>query len=243
MHMDTTGDGRLDLRGYEIVIFDKDGTLIDFHAMWSAWMEELAARLETETGRPLQADLYAAMGYDAAARRTLADGWLAATPMARLWDLTAAFLQGRGLARRESEAVVAAVWFVPDPVATARPLADLPTLFGRLRAQGLKLAVATTDDRAPTMATLQALGAANWLDKVICADDGVRVKPAPDMVLEICRGTGTTPERALVVGDALHDMAMAREAGARAVGVLTGVTGREALARAADVVLESIASM
>lgn len=233
----------MDLSGCRLVIFDKDGTLIDFHAMWSAWMEGLAERLEAGTGQALRADLYAAMGYDAAARRAVADGWLAATPMARLWDLTAAFLQGRGLARREAEAAVAAAWFAPDPVATAQPVTDLPALFGRLRGQGLKLAVATTDDRGPTMATLEALGALKWLDKVLCADDGVPVKPAPDMVLEICREVGAAPKQTLVVGDSVHDMAMARAAGARAVGVLTGVTGREVLAQTAEAVLESVAKL
>ena len=32
--------------GIELVIFDKDGTLIDFHAMWGGWAETLAERLE-----------------------------------------------------------------------------------------------------------------------------------------------------------------------------------------------------
>src|SRR5262245_4539946 len=29
-----------------LIIFDKDGTLIDFHAMWAAWLIDLAQRLE-----------------------------------------------------------------------------------------------------------------------------------------------------------------------------------------------------
>jgi phosphoglycolate phosphatase-like HAD superfamily hydrolase len=233
----------MDLSQIDLIIFDKDGTLIDFHLMWSGWMEALAARLGSGTGLELTPGLYAAMGYDAEARRAVPDGWLAATPMARLWDLTAAYLQGRGLARREAEAAVAAAWFAPDPVATARPSTDLPALFARLKSQGLKLAVATTDDRAPTLATLAALGAADWLDKVLCADDGVAVKPAPDMVLDICAALQVSPQRTLVVGDSLNDMAMARAAGARAIGVLTGVAGRESLARAADDVLESVADL
>ncbi len=233
----------MDLTQTDLIIFDKDGTLIDFHLMWSGWMEALAARLEAGTGLDLTPGLYAAMGYDAVARRAVPDGWLAATPMARLWDLTAAYLQGRGLARREAEAVVQAAWFAPDPVATARPLTDLPALFARLKSKGLKLAVATTDDRAPTLATLAALGAADWLDKVLCADDGVAAKPAPDMVLDICAALSIGPDRTLVVGDSLNDMAMARAAGAGAVGVLTGVAGREALAQAANTVLDSVADL
>ena len=32
-----------------LVIFDKDGTLIHFDAMWGGWVTELARRLEAET--------------------------------------------------------------------------------------------------------------------------------------------------------------------------------------------------
>jgi len=233
----------VDLSRIDLIIFDKDGTLIDFHAMWSGWMEVLATKLEAELEQPLRADLYMAMGYDAEARRTVADGWLAARPMAQLWRLTAEFLQGRGLTREAAEAAVRSAWAVPDPVATARPVTDLPRLFARLRGQGAKLAVATTDDRTPTMATLAALGVAELLEVVVCGDDGVAVKPAPDMVLAICRATGTEPKRALVAGDSLQDMQMARAAGAVAVGVLTGVAGKEALAKAADQVIDNVGEM
>ena len=31
----------VDLTGIDVVIFDKDGTLIDFHAMWGGWARGL----------------------------------------------------------------------------------------------------------------------------------------------------------------------------------------------------------
>jgi phosphoglycolate phosphatase len=149
-------------------------------------------------------------------------------------------LQGRGLGPAAAEAVVARTWFIPDPVAAARPCADLPALFTRLRADGLRLAVATSDDRVPTLATLAGLGLAGLVDVVVCADDGLPIKPAPDMVLAACSALGTQPERAVVVGDALADMQMAKAAGALAVGVLTGVSGAEHLRPAADLILPGI---
>ena len=33
-----------------LVVFDKDGTLIDFHRMWSAWIERLVDDIEMQTG-------------------------------------------------------------------------------------------------------------------------------------------------------------------------------------------------
>jgi phosphoglycolate phosphatase len=219
----------LDLSHFDLIVFDKDGTLIDFHAMWSGWVEALAVDLETATGDTLAADLYAAVGYDAGARQALAGGLLAVSTMQALRDRTVDVLRARGVPRTEAEAAVAAAWRAPDPVATAKACADLLGLFGRLRDSGLRLGVATTDDRAPTLAMLEAFGVAGLVDAMVCGDDGIPVKPAPDMVLAVCRATGTAAARTLVVGDTVADMLMARAAGAVGVGVLTGVTGREAL--------------
>ena len=52
------------LDGIDLVVFDKDGTLIDFHAMWSGWARDLAAGLEAATGRDLRVPLYRNLGYD-----------------------------------------------------------------------------------------------------------------------------------------------------------------------------------
>ena len=84
--------------------------------------------------------------------------------------------------------------------------------------------MATTDDRDPTERTLAALGVAGRIDATVCADDGIAVKPAPDMVLHLCATLGVEPARTAVVGDTAADLRMARAAGAGLViGVLTGV--------------------
>ncbi len=47
-------------------------------------------------------------------------------------------------------------------------------------------------------------------------------KPHPAMVLECCEFTGIAPSRAVVIGDTIFDMQMARAAGADALGVAWG---------------------
>src|SRR5574341_1614127 len=71
----------------EAIVFDKDGTLIDFDAMWGVWVTELADRLEAATQQPLRDTVYQAMGYDTAHGRALAQGRLAVTPMQELRTL------------------------------------------------------------------------------------------------------------------------------------------------------------
>jgi phosphoglycolate phosphatase len=209
--------------------------------MWSGWIERLAAALSAAAGQPLAAGYYAFVHYDPQTHRTLPGGRLARLPMATLQALTVQFLHGLGVA--EPARVVAEAWFAPDPIRDAHPLADLAALFGALRGLGCRLAVATTDDHAPTVATLAHLEALSELAAVLAADDGVPLKPAPDMVLEVCRQVGVPPERTVMVGDSLDDLRMARAAGATAVGVLTGLTAADKLAPHADGLLANVARL
>ena len=232
------------LDGIDLVIFDKDGTLIDFGTMWSGWAEALADRLGEAMGRSVDGPLFAMLGYDPIARRVTAGGGLAATPMARLRERTRDVLVGLGIPVVAADHALAMAWHAPDPLGLAHPLADLPQLFGRLRAGGRRVAVATTDDRDPTVRTFAALGLTDAIDAIVCADDGVAVKPAPDMVVHLCAALEVPPARTAVVGDSPADLQMARAAGSGlVVGVLTGVGGRDDLEPHADVVVESVGAM
>jgi phosphoglycolate phosphatase-like HAD superfamily hydrolase len=232
------------LDGIDLVIFDKDGTLIEFHAMWSGWAVALADDLERATGTAIRDPLFEMLGYDAATARAITGGRLAATPMARIREATGAVLREAGVQGEAAESALDASWRPPDAVGLARPVTDLTTLFAALRADDRRIAVATTDDREPTLRTLEALGLAGWVDAVVCADDGLPVKPAGDMVAHLCAELGMRPDRTVVVGDSGADLQMGRAAGvARCYGVLTGVGTRADLAPFADEVIDSVADL
>jgi phosphoglycolate phosphatase len=227
-----------------LIIFDKDGTLIDFDAMWGGWLAGLARRLEAHTGLPLTAQLFETMEYDPHSGRLNPQGRLAIAPMAELWQEIAALLQRHDLTAEAAAETLSAVWQPPDPVTLAQPLADLPALFSRLRQQGLKIAVATSDDREPSLATLTGLGLCQMVDALVAADDNLASKPAPDMVLRLCRQLDVPPSSAVVVGDTTADLLMGRAAGAGlVVGVRSGVSGDDLLTPHADLVLNSVADL
>ena len=233
--------GRSLLDGIDLVIFDKDGTLIEFHRMWGGWVDELAGRLEAATGLALRAGLYEILGVDATTGMVYWHGLLAATPMARIREAIEAHVAAAGAGRAAARAAVEDAWNAPDPVALAQPVTDLRALFDRLRSGGRLFAVATSDDRDPTERTLASLGIADEIAATACADDGFPNKPAPEPVLRICERLGISPGRSAVVGDSPADLRMGRAAGAgRVIAVLTGVGDEATLAPLADVVLASI---
>lgn len=91
-----------------------------------------------------------------------------------------------------------------------------------------KLGVATGKSRRGVANILHKHGLDRLFHASVCADDGPG-KPHPFMVEENLRLIGASRERALVVGDATHDMAMARAAGVRAIGVSWGFAEAEEL--------------
>ena len=236
--------------GIDLVVFDKDGTLIEFDAMWRDWAIELGERLSVALGRDVRSLLYEMLGFDAATGMVMPHGGLAASPMARIREMTLAVLVADGASEAEAAAAVALAWHAPDPEALARPLADLRSLLLEIRSGGRDgpggrhIAIATSDDREPTERTIAALGLADLVDEILCADDDVPVKPAPDMVLRACAAVGVEPARTAVVGDSPADLRMGRAAGAgRVIGVLTGVGRRADLEPLADVVIGSVAEL
>ncbi len=97
-----------------LAIFDKDGTLIDFHAMWGRWIVELARRLEAATDHPVSDRLFRAMGFELVSGRVLAEGPLAVAPMANLRSLAVEVLAAAGLSPSMAQAVVDVAWHAPS---------------------------------------------------------------------------------------------------------------------------------
>jgi HAD superfamily hydrolase (TIGR01549 family) len=228
----------------QAIIFDKDGTLIDFDAMWGGWVVYLAEQLHLISGLNVHEALCGAMGYDDKNKKVLAHGKLAATPMHMLYHLTVEVMQSLGLSAEEAERVVEKGWCIPDPVILAKQFTDTRTLFSQLHGKGIKIGIATTDDRAPTQAMIEAFDIEEYITTMVCADDGIKAKPAPDMVLAICNRMNIDPSKTMVIGDTIADLKMARAAGAGlVVGVLSGVSSARDLVEYADVLIESVDEM
>jgi phosphoglycolate phosphatase len=90
-----------------------------------------------------------------------------------------------------------------------------------LRANGYLLAVATGKSRRGLDRALQATGLAAHFHATRCADEG-HSKPDPGMLHCLLDTTSVEPERALMVGDTTHDMAMAQAAGVARLAVAHG---------------------
>ncbi|MFJ9539262.1 HAD family hydrolase [Streptomyces sp. NPDC101225] len=111
-------------------------------------------------------------------------------------------------------------------------LPGVPEGLDRLRAAGHLLGIATSKISAGALALLKATGVVDRFDTVVCHDMVERGKPHPDMALRALADLGASPAESWYVGDTVTDMAMARAAALRTVGVSYGVDSAAALTAA-----------
>jgi phosphonatase-like hydrolase len=126
------------------------------------------------------------------------------------------------------------------------PVDGAAETIGRLRADGLKVAL-TTGFAPPTRdAILAALGWQDLADLALSPADAGRGRPFPDLVLAAVLRLGVTDvRRVAVAGDTPSDMLTGLRAGASVVaGVLTGAGTRETLESAgATHLLDSVVEL
>jgi len=109
-----------------------------------------------------------------------------------------------------------------------------------LHARGVRMAVATGKARRGLERALDASGLRRWFETTRCADEGF-AKPHPDMLHVILECTAVAPGDALMVGDTIHDLDLAANAGVEAVAVTYGahdenlLMTRRSLARVSSV--------
>ncbi len=90
-----------------------------------------------------------------------------------------------------------------------------------LKAEGWLLGMATGNSRRGVTRTVAKHGWGDLFDVTFCADDGPS-KPHPQMLQRNLDALGVATHEAVMIGDASHDMKMARNAGVRAIGVSWG---------------------
>ncbi|GAB6059106.1 HAD family hydrolase [Desulfonatronum parangueonense] len=222
------------------LLFDKDGTLFDFHETWRPVMDRAAA-YASGGDETLAEALLAAGGYDPASRRFLPDSIIAsghAGELADLWRRLGAVFDTDTL-RCGLDRIFAA-----ESLHRAVPVTDLRRLFAGLSRQGFLLGIATNDSLASASAAVQRFGLEDVVRFVAGYDSGYGAKPGPGMASAFCAAVGLPPRNVAIVGDSEHDMAMGRSAGLGAcIGVLTGAGTMATLSQCADMVLKDVSEL
>lgn len=95
---------------------------------------------------------------------------------------------------------------------TIRLFEGIETVVKELKSQGYGLGIITSKTRAEYEHDFVRFGLDGYFDVVICSDDTVHPKPAPDPMLRYLELSGAKPAETLYVGDSTYDRACAASA-------------------------------
>lgn len=197
------------MRSFDLVIFDWDGTLMDSIARIVSSMQH-AAQL-------------ADVSVPSAERVKTIIGQSLATGVDALFGEQASVAQKTLINQYYRQQ-----YKQDNPTPTPLFSGTVP-LLKALTAQAYQLAVATSKSRAGLDRVLAQTQLAHYFSASCCGDE-VPSKPAPDMIEKLLSVLSVPASRAVLVGDSVHDLGMARNAGIASIGVRCGVDSEKSLA-------------
>ena len=113
-----------------------------------------------------------------------------------------------------------------------------------LHKAGVTLLIASNNIRSVLNRLTARLNISQYFDDIVCADDVVNAKPAPDIALLGLERYNAEASEALVVGDSTFDMDMGRGAGCDLCGVTFGSHTAEMLrATGARYIIDSFSEL
>ena len=186
-----------------LAVFDVDGTLIDSRS--SIFRAAVEAAHAINIDPPTYDDVRAIVGVS-------------------LFDALAMMrpdLDSETIALYTHEFQQAFLRFHADPEFSEDLYLGAEETMRALKGEGWLLGMATGNSRRGVTRTVAKHGWGDLFDVTFCADDGPS-KPHPHMLQRNLDALGVATHEAVMIGDANHDMKMARSAHVRAVGVSWG---------------------
>jgi phosphoglycolate phosphatase len=213
----------------DLVVFDKDGTLIELYHYWSQMVFQ-RAQLICEALRidpAHEAGLRWALGVDENAGRLRPEGPVGLRKREIVIQAAVDYLSGVGC--RDTQRTCAEAFERADDISGrelerfVRPVRGAVELLGALKRAGGRVAVATVDVSRRARLAMEFMGVGEALDLIVGGEEVTRSKPDPEMLHLVLERLGVDRSRAVMVGDALNDVQMGLNAGLKAaIGVLTG---------------------
>jgi len=195
------------VRGYDLVVFDWDGTLVDSISSIVGCTQRALA----DVGAPKVAD--------SAIRRTIGLG---------IREMVDSLVPGCDDALFERICVAYREHWFSTFGARHQPFPGVGKLLTGLAKDGYLLSVATAKSRRGLAEDFERTGLGAHFHASRTVDESP-AKPHPGMLESLIEEFGVRRQRTVMIGDTAHDLEMAVNAGTAGIGVLGGSHGAEQL--------------
>lgn len=235
-------------KAYEtgLVIFDKDGTILDFKATWIDIIDEFIQSLcrRTNLEGSIRSSIENALGISIEKAQIDGYGPLAMGTYEQCNTLVTYCLYREGI--RWDKA-----WQIAREAGTdvfssdirrksVKPSHGALKLLQTLKSRGISIAIATNDKRDDAVMDMRQIGAYDYIDLVIGADSVENPKPAPDMIRVICSHLKKEAKDCVMVGDTTIDAIMGKNSGIMLNIGISGILPAKALEEYMDVVISDL---
>ncbi len=206
------------------VLFDKDGTLLEFHSTQHYIYAALLACLKDvyQVPEPLLQRLSAALGHlpDGLTPDSLLQFSTNQQIAQALFDTCQSYAEERRWQQPfdANDLLELIEQLCRDDDVPYVALPHVPETLSYLRRKDYRLGVATVDSLAATVAGLKKTGILEYFDYLGTGEDS-RPKPDTSLADGFCNQCGVLPSELLIVGDGDNDMVFAQNVGAHFIGI------------------------
>lgn len=227
----------------EVVFFDKDGTLLDFDAFWVTVSEYAVKEILNNIGMhdvDVNEVLTALGVIDGV---TDINGVLCYGTYGMISEKIHEFLRTKGCNTDPAvlnEITGAAYCNAADKGRILPTSADLSDTLQKIKNMGTKVVLVTADGPLLTDKCIDGLKIRHYFDEIY-TDNGIYPpKPDPYCINEFCEKFNIDKNNAVMVGDTVTDVQLAKNAEIRMIGVAKGYRNKQVLQKATDIVVDDI---
>ena len=219
----------------ELVLFDKDGTIIDIHHYWKSMIKIRSSLIvkrwfqDHNKKNNIENELIEAMGVDQKTGRMKPEGPVGIKPRPFIVDVASKLVQhyGASISSDDMENLFKEVDQLTsqEMLPLLKLLPGVVNLLESLNKCKIPTAIVSTDITSRAYAAMKTLELEHLFNEIIGGDAVINTKPQPDLALNVIDKIKCNPDRTVVIGDHPVDIKMGESAGVGLnIGVLTGLS-------------------